>query len=117
MIAIGVIFLLIIISVFLSTNILFYRKLKNIDKVGLKHIILYFLFSVGSAFIIAILYYFFEKYILISLFGNEFHASITERIIKFIMLFSSFIYGSFYFSKFYINKLTKTNEIELIGKE
>ena len=115
--AIGVIFLLLIISVFLSTNILFYRKLKSINKGLLKHIMLYLLFSVSSIFIIAILYYFFEKYILINLFGDTFHASITERIIKFVTLFSSFICGSFYFSKFYINKLTKTNEIELIGKE
>lgn len=117
MILIGIIFLVIIIVVFLSTNILFYKKLKDINKVKPKHIMLYFLFSVVSIFIIAILYHFFEKYILLNLFGNAFHASITERIIKFVILFSSFIWGSLYFSKFYINKLTKTNEIELIGTE
>lgn len=114
---IGAIFLLVIIAVLLSTNIFFYRKLKKINKGQLKHILLYFFFSITSMFIIAILYYFFENYILLNLFGNTFHASITERIIKFVVLFSSFIWGSLYFSKFYINRLTKTNEIELIGKE
>lgn len=116
----GFIFLVILITIIVGSNILFYIKLKKTPEKRFKYILTFFIFSLLSIAFIGILYFIFESSIVIDYFETEINDTYADRILKcFIIIILSSI-TNYYFSKFYLKRISKTkkeNEIELIGEE
>jgi len=112
--ALGAVFLVLLLLVFIISNIMFSKKLKDTNGNHFKLKIIFF-FSCIIA-IVFIAFFIFESSILIDVLKLEINDTYAERIGKLSIILPLNIIANYFLAKFYLKK-KRTNEIELIGKE
>ncbi|CAD0004443.1 hypothetical protein BXU10_04030 [Flavobacterium sp. LM4] len=120
---VGAFFLFLFILILTVSNILFIKSLKKNNIKIFKYKLMFFLMSIVSFFAAILIYYLFNKYVLIRLFKIQminstykarFMAVLSIGIINSI---GNFLISKFYLSKIYLKENTNKIEIELIGTE
>lgn len=114
--ALGAVFLVLLLLVFIISNIMFSKKLKDTDSNHFKLKIIFFFSCIIAIAIVFIAFFIFESSILIDVLKLEINDTYTERIGKLSIILPLNIITNYFLAKFYLKK-KRINEIELIGKE
>src|SRR3954468_18717602 len=121
--ALGGVFLFVFILIFLISNILFFKGLKRNKIIRFKYKLIFSLMCIISVFVAIFFYIIFKSSVLVDLFKLEIdEESYTDRIITVIIVSilnttANLVLLKYYLKKISLKENTKTNEIELIGKE
>lgn len=121
--ALGGVFLFVFILIFLISNILFFKGLKRNKITRFKYKLIFSLMCIISVFVAIFFYIIFKSSVLVDLFKLEIdEESYTDRIITVIIVSilnttANLVLLKYYLKKISLKENTKTNEIELIGKE
>lgn len=115
--ALGAVFLLLLLLVFVISNIIFSNKLKNKNSSDFKLKIIFFFSSIIATAVVFIAYFIFESFILIDVLKLEINDTYAERIGKLSIILPLICVANYFLARYYLKKTKKTDEIELIGKE
>lgn len=113
----GAVFLALLLLVFIISNIMFSKKLKNLDGNHFKLKIIFFFSCIIAIAMVFIVFFIFESSILIGVLNLEINDTYTERIGKLSVILPLNIIANYFLAKLCLKKIKRTNEIELIGKE
>lgn len=113
----GAVFLVLLLLVFILSNIMFSKKIKNSDGSHFKLKIIFFFSCIIAIAMVFILFFIFESSILIGVLNLEINDTYAERIGKLSVILPSNIAANYFLAKLYLKKIKRINEIELIGKE
>lgn len=112
----GIIILIMLFAMMVFLNLLFIKKLKVINKNEAKHKLIFFFINIISIATIAFFYIKFQNAILKKYFEIDESTNGSVLITLMAILFLNSILNIFII-KIYIKKISKSSEIELIGKE
>lgn len=113
----GVVFLVLLLLVFIISNIMFSRKLKNLGGNHLKLKIMFFFSCIIAIALVFITFFIFESSLDIAISKLGIDNEYTQRIAKLLIILPLNSIVNYFLAKFYLRKNKRTNEIELIGKE
>ncbi|MGO4770215.1 hypothetical protein ACEN2I_01005 [Flavobacterium sp. W22_SRS_FK3] len=116
--ALGVLFFSVFFGTMAFTYFFFLKKLKakgEIKKIKIKFIVA--LICILTPIIIILIYFCFEFYFIGDLLNFKIKNNYLTRITRTTIIFSANSLINFYLLNFYLIKISKENEIELIGTE
>lgn len=113
----GAVFLVLLLLVFIISNIMFSRKLKNSDGNHFKLKIIFFFSCIITITLVFIAFFIFESSLDIAISKLRIENEYAQRITKLLIILPLNSIANYFLAKFYLKKTKRTNEIELIGKE
>jgi len=113
----GAVFLVLLLLVFIISNIIFSRKLKNSGDNHLKLKITFFFSCIITIVLVFIAFFIFESSLDITISKLGINNAYAQRIAKLLIILPLNSIANYFLAKFYLKKTKRTNEIELIGKE